>query len=117
MTEQRARLRFATDVAVIVTSVLDSAPATIIDLSEDGAQISGASFAPGTRCQIDREGETIFATVMWAEVDRMGVNFATPLTEGPLYDLVQRRRTAALVRGTFRSLRTAAPRAFGRRAA
>ena len=88
-------LRINVDIPVIITTVLDSLEAAIVDLSERGAQIAGCSLSVGTSVQIEYMGQTIYAQCRWAEVDRMGINFPYPLTDGPLYErlLVARNST------------------------
>jgi len=80
MDENRRQARIAVDLKVTLVSVLDTREGRIIDLSEGGAQIIGASFPAGTRFQIDHRDQTIYARVMWDEVDRMGVRFEYLLT-------------------------------------
>lgn len=84
MMNARTRERTLVEIPVTVTTVLESLTASIVDLSENGAQIVGAALKPGTRFTIDHEDQSVFATVMWSEVDRMGVRFAFPLADGPL---------------------------------
>lgn len=89
---KRARLRTAVDIAVTLTTVLDSIDARVIDLSEEGAQIRGAGLAAGTKFQIAYGDQTVYAQCRWSEVDRMGVMFPFGLHDGPLYErLVQAR--------------------------
>lgn len=91
MIENRKQLRVATDLGVTLVTVLEMQEGRIVDLSEGGAQIVGASFPRGTRFQIDYAHEqTLYAKVMWDEVDRMGVRFEFPLRSGPLYDVLLR---------------------------
>jgi len=82
----RQRQRITVDIAVTLTTVLESFDARIIDLSEHGAQVVGASVLPGAKVQIEYMGQTIYAQCMWAEVDRMGLRFPFDLTDGPLHD-------------------------------
>ncbi|MBT2186192.1 PilZ domain-containing protein [Sphingobium nicotianae] len=82
---QRQR-RFTVDIPVTVTTVLDSVDAAVVDLTEHGTQIIGCSLAVGTRFQIEYMGQTVFAQCRWSEVDRMGVKFSFPLTDGPLFE-------------------------------
>jgi len=110
MDENRRQVRIAVDLKVTLVSVLDTREGRIIDLSEGGAQIVGASFPAGTRFQIDHRDQTIYARVMWDEVDRMGVRFEYPLTNGPLFDAMQAARIAAQPARPFIG---AGARAFG----
>lgn len=80
------RVRIDVDIPVIVTTVLDSMEATIADLNEQGALITGCTLAVGARIQIDHPGQTLYAQCQWAEVDRAGVKFVYPLADGPLFE-------------------------------
>jgi hypothetical protein len=82
--ERRGRL--GVDIPVIITSVLDSMDAAIADLNEEGALIKGCALDVGARVQIDYPGQTLYAQCRWAEIDRMGVKFVHPLTDGPLFE-------------------------------
>lgn len=92
MIENRRDQRFETDIPVSLVSVLDEKGGRIVDLSQGGAQIVGASFPRGTRFHIDFMEQTVFAKVMWDEVDRMGVRFEYPLVQGPLYNVMNGAR-------------------------
>lgn len=81
--------RHPVDVPVQLTTVLDSASARIIDLSEHGAQIAGAAFPRGTKFQIEYGDQTVYAQCRWSEVDRMGVSFPFGLSGGPLHDILR----------------------------
>ena len=106
------RTRVAIDVTV--NGVLNFVEGRITDLSEGGAQIAGASMPARSRCEIHYGGQLVYAVVMWSEVDRMGVRFPYELTHGPLYNALERARTAAMINPTqiFHSHR---PVVFGRR--
>jgi hypothetical protein len=119
MDENRRKARIATDLPATLVAVLETSEGRIIDLSEGGAQISGASFPTGTRFQIDCLEQTVYARVMWDEIDRMGVRFEFPLASGPLYDTMMRSVQLAQqpVRPFIGSIRPAAQSGFGRRAA
>ncbi len=81
---KRKRTRLIVDLFVTLTTVLDSIDARIVDLSENGAQIMGASMPTGTKFQIEYQDQTIYAQCMWSEIDRMGVRFPFAITDGPL---------------------------------
>ena len=118
MDENRRQNRIATDLPATLVSVLETREGRIIDLSEGGAQITGASFPSGTRFQIDCLDQTVYARVMWDEIDRMGVRFEFPLTSGPLYDATHTAPLAAQPSRPFiGGLRPAGQVGFGRRAA
>lgn len=78
--------RLIVDIPVTVTTVLNAADATVADLSEEGALITGHALPEGMRFQIEYMGQTVFAQVRWSEIDRMGVQFPFPLTDGPLFE-------------------------------
>ncbi|HEX7872587.1 MAG TPA: PilZ domain-containing protein [Sphingobium sp.] len=86
MESKRHQQRVVVDIAVTLTTVLDSQDARIIDLSQHGAQIVDASMPAGAKFQIEYMGQTVYAHCMWSEVDRMGVRFPFDLSDGPLYD-------------------------------
>jgi hypothetical protein len=92
--QARGRERIAVEIAVRVTTVLDSQTGTVMDLTENGALITGASMPQGTQIVIDIDGYSVFGRVMWAEVDRMGVRFPFPLSEGPLHAALDMARAA-----------------------
>lgn len=119
MEENRRQTRIATDLPATLVSVLETREGRIIDLSEGGAQISGASFPTGTRFQIDCMEQTIYARVMWDEIDRMGVRFEYALASGALFDAMQSAQLPAQASRPF--INTLAARTpqngFGRRAA
>jgi hypothetical protein len=101
MQTQRRRERTNVDIAVTVTTVLDSLPATITDLNEFGAKIEGAGLPEGTRFQIDVDGHDVFGIVRWTEVDRMGVYFPFGIEGSPLanaLDMARVVRTASPAR-------------------
>lgn len=95
MIQNRKHLRIAVDLPVTLVTVLEVQEGSIVDLSEGGAQIVGASFPKGTRFQIDWHEQTLYARVMWDEIDRMGVRFEYPLKNGPLHDLLTAAQTPA----------------------
>ena len=111
--QARGRERIAVEIAVTVTTVLDSQPGTVMDLTENGALITGASMSQGAQIVIDVEGYSVFGRVMWAEIDRMGVRFPFALSEGPLHDALEMARAAKSMPPLQRQ--AAAARNFGRR--
>lgn len=90
------QLRISVDIPVMVTTVVDSLEASITDLNQNGALLTGCVLDVGTRFQIDYMGQTIYAQCRWAEIDRMGISFSFTLNDGPLYDrlLFARAETA-----------------------
>jgi len=86
MQVERQYKRSEVEIPVSIITVLDSFDASIVDLTEAGALITGHSVDEGTRFQIDYMGQTLFAQCRWAEIDRMGIKFLFPLNDGPLYE-------------------------------
>lgn len=84
----RRHLRTPVNIGVGVVGVLDSFDATIADLSEGGALITGAALPRRARCEIHYGGQIVYGIVMWSEVDRMGVRFPYELHDGPLHQLL-----------------------------
>ena len=75
MQTPRSRERIPVDIAITITTVLDSLEGTIVDLSAGGAQVVGCSLPTGSQCQLDIDGYSVFGTVRWSEEDRMGIRF------------------------------------------
>ncbi|HTM95289.1 MAG TPA: PilZ domain-containing protein [Croceibacterium sp.] len=119
---QRESQRLTVEIPVAITTVLESLDGVLVDLSAQGAQILGCALPRGTRFQFEYMGQTIFAQCMWSEIDRMGVKFAFPLAEGPLYDRLVVIPRSTGITGLLRSepapeplVRSSAPtRVFGR---
>lgn len=128
MDMNRARLRTAVDIAVTLTTVLDSMEARVIDLNERGAQIQGVGLAAGTKFQIAYQDQIVYAQCRWSEIDRMGVMFPFGLHDGPLHDrLLQARALKGNgsapgygpgldESGSFPLMRASGRSSFGRRA-
>lgn len=110
----RRHIRTAVAIDVTVNGVLNHVEGRIRDLSEGGARIDGASLPERTRCEIHYAGQTVYAVVMWAEFDRMGVRFPYELTSGPLYNALERARGAASV-SPGQIFLNRRPAGFGRR--
>ena len=110
----RGHERTPVAIDVTVNGVLNFVEGRITDLSEGGARIDGASMPARSRCEIHYGGQVVYAVVMWSEVDRMGVRFPYELTHGPLYNMLDRVRTAGMIDPAqiFHSQR---PVTFGRR--
>jgi len=94
MQTPRSRERIPVDIAITITTVLDSLEGTIVDLSEGGAQVVGCTLPTGSQCQLDLDGYSVFGTVRWSEEDRMGIRFPYELAEGPLFDELEMARLA-----------------------
>ena len=54
----------------------------IVDISDTGACIAGTPMAVGRRIHIDHGDQRTWATVRWAEVDRMGIQFDAAANQG-----------------------------------
>lgn len=95
MIEGRTTQRIATSVPISIATVLTRHSATIVDISEGGAQIMGYTMARGSRFMIEHGDETVYAIVAWDEVDRMGVRFEHGLRPGALLNIARRTKAAA----------------------
>jgi hypothetical protein len=89
MQVERQHKRIEVEIPVTVTTVIDAHEASIVDLTEGGALVTGCSLPEGTRFQIEYMDQTLFAQVRWSEIDRMGIKFLFPMTEGALYERLQ----------------------------
>lgn len=89
MQVERQHKRIEVEIPVTVTTVIDAQEASIVDLTESGALITGCALPEGTRFQVEYMDQTLFAQVRWSEIDRMGIKFLFPLTEGALYERLQ----------------------------
>lgn len=87
------RGRISVDIPVTIISVLASTDAVMANLNEHGALIRGCALAVGASLQIDYPGQTLYAQCRWSEIDRMGVQFISPLVDGPLLDWLLTDRT------------------------
>ena len=111
----RQHARTAVSLDVVVNGVLNMVEGRITDLSEGGARIEGGVILPvRSRCEIHYGGQTVYAVVMWAEVDRMGLRFPYELVDGPLYNALDRARDV-LPSEPAQIFRTMRPVSFGRR--
>jgi len=90
--------RIAVDIPVTITSVLASpAEASLANLTEQGALVTGTSLPKGTPFQIEYAGQIVYATVMWEEEDRFGARFPLELHDGPLHDRLMQARAEQTV--------------------
>lgn len=100
MQAKRSRVRVAVDIPVTITTVLDSQEATVVNLSQSGAQVQGVFLPKGSEFQLDCEGFTTYAKVMWIDDNgRMGVRFPFSLHEGPLFEALQSAQSRTHRRG------------------
>ncbi len=96
MQVERQSRRTEVELPVTITTVLEAHEASIVDLTENGAQVTGCTVPEGTRFQIEYMGQTLFAQCRWAEIDRMGIKFLFPLNEGPLYERLMVARASQM---------------------
>ena len=89
----RRQARVPVHIPVLLTTVTDSLDAVIADLTEHGAMVRGQGLPFGSLFQIDLDGHSVYARVMWSEIDRMGVRFPFELREGPLFDALEEARS------------------------
>lgn len=69
-------------IAATAGTVLDERPAMVTDASREGAKIAcDKPFPAGEKIHLDVHGHRVWAQVTWAEADRMGVRFDTPVPE------------------------------------
>lgn len=95
--QPRSHTRTRVAIDVTVNGVLNFVEGRITDLSEGGARIEGAAMPARSRCEIHYAGQIVYAVVMWAEIDRMGVRFPYELTHGPLLGALERARGGTTV--------------------
>jgi hypothetical protein len=114
MSMPRNRERIAVEIPVTITTVLDSTPATIVDLTEDGALVMGATMPTGAQIMLDVNGYSVFGKVIWSEVDRIGIRFPFALCDGPLHDALEVARATRGLPPLPRQV-AAARGSFGRR--
>lgn len=98
--QPRRHQRTSVSIEVTIVGVLESFDATIADLSEGGALITGASLPARARCEIHYADQILYGFVMWSEIDRIGVRFPYELRDGPLHQLL----TVALSHPASRAL-------------
>ncbi len=96
MQVERQYKRMDVEIPVTVTTVLESFDASLVDLSEGGALVTGCAVPECTRFQIEYMGQTLYAQCRWSEIDRMGIKFLFPLVDGPLHERLQVARAASL---------------------
>ncbi len=96
MQMDRQYKRIDVELPITVTTVLEAHDASIVDLTEGGALVTGCALPEGARFQIEYLGQTLFAQCRWSEIDRMGVKFLFPLVEGPLYERLMIARASQM---------------------
>lgn len=83
--QTRFHQRIEVSIDVRISGILDGFDGRIADLSEGGALVTGGTLPPRSRCEIHYGGQIVYATVMWAEADRIGLRFPFELRDGPLH--------------------------------
>lgn len=111
-TDKRISIRHVVSIPAVVSGVLASGAATIVDVSTTGAKIQGITFGKGATVWIDLDGETVYGEVAWSEEDRFGMRFTTPSTR--LMERVLRETVPPRANSPLRVVRHAT---FGRRLA
>lgn len=109
----RRHARTPVNIDVTVVGVLESFEASLADLSEGGALVTGGSLPERARCEIHYAGQVVYGLVMWSEIDRMGIRFPYEMRDGPLHQLLVVARSHGQPRAAV-----SAPRpivGFGRR--
>ena len=79
--QSRRAHRTPVNLEVDVETVLERHRGRITDLSENGAKIEGDPFQVGQKIKLTAEQGVMWAKVRWAEADRCGVEFETPMPE------------------------------------
>ncbi|HEY0112691.1 MAG TPA: PilZ domain-containing protein [Allosphingosinicella sp.] len=78
-----SRLRVLVSAKLLTTT--DEFPVTVRDLSATGAKLEGSKLPPkGTDVILKRAALEVFATVVWRDGDRCGLQFEEPLTNAEL---------------------------------
>lgn len=90
----RVQERIKVNIASKYGTVLEDRQGVIVDLTDTGACISGAPFEEGDRIHLEVDGQTVWGRVRWAEIDRMGIAFITPISEALRNQLAIARRAA-----------------------
>lgn len=112
--QARISERHTCDVAVNACTTLSNRPARVVDVSLHGAQVRiDQPYETGDRIHLDIDGEFIWATVQWTEIDRMGVKFISPIRSDHRLMVI----VGDQVRKRNAGMRPAGMRTFGRRAA
>lgn len=76
----RQNARVSCAMSICITHPTHSQIARVTDLSEGGARIETDRPLPeGAKFRLDVDGFSAWATVVWAEEDRMGIRFELPL--------------------------------------
>lgn len=107
--------RIECNISANICTTINSRPGRIVDVSEHGAQIRMEEpYHEGDKIHVDVEGHYTWAIVKWTEVDRLGVKFTTPMTDGsPIHAVIADHRR----RRNLTSNQTRTTPIFGRRAA
>lgn len=114
--QARVSERHSCDIAASACTTLENRAARIVDLSLHGAQVRiEEPYEQGQQIHLDIDGEYVWGTVAWAEIDRMGVKFTHRLqTESVLHRRLEDIRRRTMLGATAHQRQRPV---FGRRAA
>lgn len=116
--QHKARIseRIICELPILACTTLESRSAIIVDVSIHGAQVRlDQPYPEGTQIHLDVDGDFVWARVQWAEVDRMGLKFLTPLDTGHrLARVIEKGRQQNFVAANRPAMQRGG---FGRRAA
>jgi len=114
--QTRQAERIPCTIEIAACTAVSSRVGRIVDLTRFGAQIRMSEpYEARARIFLELDGDYTWATVVWSEVDRIGVRFEAPLSSGSLH---QRFETLRSKRTNPRPVHAAMPhRMFGRKAA
>lgn len=88
---KRLAARLSCNIETQACTPIETVPACIVDISRLGAQLRlERPYPKGTRIHLDVEGHYYWGTVMWDEVDRVGLRFRNPIDAGPLDEALKR---------------------------
>lgn len=99
---RRSAARQVAPLTVVITTVLRSYPATLVDLSSTGVRLRGTEL-PETGEHFVFKVTTIqaFATVVWSRDDECGATFETPLMDEEVDSLRREAGAPALATMTL----------------
>ena len=87
---RRSAARQKAPVIAVVSTVLQTQRATLVDISGNGARLMGPDLPePGEHFILRIAAVQVFATVVWSHEDQRGVTFETPVADDDV-ELVRR---------------------------